>query len=790
MAHHPPPALAKHLCGTCGWPFEDSLALEAHKLQNGHGAALGYRVSSEHQADAFTCEVCGWPFDSLSALGTHKLQTKHGIVSGSGQRLGHGVDSFTCENCSKSYRTREAYNKHRRFPSDCSDAFNKAKNQERQKQRQQQQKEDQKQPASIQAIQYVDLYAATPAAEPPELQYASSTSSTPSNIVGIYCHDCRQSYETEAQYNRHTLLCAARNQTPVIVQSSPSKERAPSEPGEVIQQFRFEVQITPGTSHVESLETHAVDPATSMLPEQFDPASAAAVPDERFPEPTSPVQSGLPGPPTNVAPSKPNEISSWPVPAVRLPKPPSSTQSVPSKARTRQAPHQHHGALSTRAPVMQPPKSTSSSQSGIFPCPASGCKKKFKSEEALRAHQAAKEHYLAKARRPGAQVVGGQGLGLQSKGSLIADQHIREQLKNVGLLKSGTARNAPKGPTPKQCLGGKGPSLGRPMTPPFTLTKATAMLLPPVLPPVHPPIHPISGPADIEQGNQVRSKILRLLIQNDIFIQHDGSMVCGGISWTRIGVNKQFDVVVLLDKLTHLPAKLQTVEYLPPPKIFKDEQADYPAGDFSHSPDRNTAVPGLAVVSLSCSKVLLSNGMQEAVKVAAVDVLTCQVLLDHLVCTTDPIVQVKDWRRTTTGLSSFGDLEAARQAGYKVFKGWPAARAALWKFIDTKTILVGHNLRSDLDTLRMIHGRAVDVAKLVEKAASGPLSKQQLSLDSLSRDFPKIKLETDPRFGRDVLQNAFAARELALWILKQGDEFTKRAKQRSLDYQRVNATTS
>jgi hypothetical protein len=36
------------------------------------------------------------------------------------------------------------------------------------------------------------------------------------------------------------------------------------------------------------------------------------------------------------------------------------------------------------------------------------------------------------------------------------------------------------------------------------------------------------------------------------------------------------------------------------------------------------------------------------------------------------------------------------------------------------TIIVGHTLRSDLEALRMIHGRAVDMAKIVQKAANGP----------------------------------------------------------------------
>jgi hypothetical protein len=132
-------------------------------------------------------------------------------------------------------------------------------------------------------------------------------------------------------------------------------------------------------------------------------------------------------------------------------------------------------------------------------------------------------------------------------------------------------------------------------------------------------------------------------------------------------------------------------------------------------------------------------------------------------------------------------MEDARQAGYKVLKGWAAARSALFKFIDKDTIIVGHNLRSDLDALRIIHGRAVDVAKVVEKAARGPLSKAQVSLDSWCRDFANVaELKIDPVFGRDCVMNALAVREIALCAIKTPEKLEKLAKQKTKEYQLVN----
>ena len=300
--------------------------------------------------------------------------------------------------------------------------------------------------------------------------------------------------------------------------------------------------------------------------------------------------------------------------------------------------------------------------------------------------------------------------------------------------------------------------------------------------------HSVEGQAEFDQANVIYGKIARLCIQSDITIQHDGKMLCGGIAFTRIALAKQAGVVAALDKLTHLPAKLQSKEYLPPPKTFKDDyQAHYPAEDFQHSPDRHPDQPGLEAVALSCSKIVLHNGCQEAVKIAVVDVTSCRILMNFLIWT-DSKALVKDWRPRVTGLSNIGDVEAARQAGYKVLQGWQAARAALWKFIDKETIIVGYNLRADLDALRMIHGRAVDIAKSVEKAAGGPFSKAQLSLDSLCRDYPGFILQAHPTFGRDCLLDAFAIRQFALWMIKFGDEVVKRAKAKSREYQLVNPT--
>lgn len=617
MQHHPDAEPAQVFCETCNWPFDDSLALETHKIQNQHGAPL-----------------------------------------------------FPCENCSRSFQTQAGYNKHRQFPSPCSDAFRKKT-------------PPQGHPAgglrvgpnqSGRPSGYVDLDAA-PAQQPSELPY--DTSPPPTDITGVFCHGCENSFESEAQFGRHLLWC-------------PATQAAQSQAGSAHDHNMSEPSTTTPTTAVK-------------LPGSLAEASR---PIQR--QPAEGMFSRLHNAPA--APPLRREAAS----------------SV--NARTAVAP------------------------SAEFVCQIGLCQKSFRSDAGLKTHQI------------DVHGVGGPGLDMRGRDSWMLTQRVREQLRTHGLLRSQPSppqqsRSSPRLRGPRGSATASRPAGSTPAPIPIQ------MRAPVPAPAPVPQASSIGGPAEIAQANFICGKILRLLIQSDISIQDDGKMICGGTAWTRIGVAKQPEVIGMFDNLCHLPKKLQG-EYLPPPKAFRSEyQAKYPVSDFEPSPEQLPSKPGLGVVAISCSKIVLADGRLEVVKIAAIDVISCRILMNHLVCT-DPKASVKDWRTSITGVASFQDIEATRQAGYKVLKGWQAARAALWKFVDKETIIVGYNLRSDLDALRMIHGRAVDVAKSVEKAANGPLSKQQLSLESLCRDYPEVHLKADPVYGCDCLQNAFAARELGLWIIK------------------------
>ncbi|KAF2202101.1 hypothetical protein GQ43DRAFT_9730 [Delitschia confertaspora ATCC 74209] len=295
---------------------------------------------------------------------------------------------------------------------------------------------------------------------------------------------------------------------------------------------------------------------------------------------------------------------------------------------------------------------------------------------------------------------------------------------------------------------------------------------------------------DAKQTKGICLQMLRLKLQADVVVDPDGFIAYQGLNWPRISAEKQADVVKMLDSRCSLPDFLQAKHYMP--KLRSDDpDIPYDQQEFSFSPALTPGENFSRVIALSCAKVMLSGGTEEVVKIAAIDVLSCNILLNHLVCP-DSQFTVKNWRTSITGLRGFADFELARIAGYQVFKGWKAARTALWDFVDNTTILVGHNLRGDLDALRMIHGRGVDVGVMTKRAAGdGPtppeFSKAQLSLDNLCREMCGTLLEqtTHPVYGRDAAMNALAIRQLALSFLKNPAELQKKAKRMSLDYMRA-----
>ncbi|KAF2814372.1 exonuclease, partial [Mytilinidion resinicola] len=194
--------------------------------------------------------------------------------------------------------------------------------------------------------------------------------------------------------------------------------------------------------------------------------------------------------------------------------------------------------------------------------------------------------------------------------------------------------------------------------------------------------------------------------------------------------------------------------------------------------------PKRGAVALDCEMVGVGrNGESEVARLSAIDYLSGEVLIDSLVQPTRPVT---DWRTRFSGITK--NAMAVAVAENRVLKGWPEARAELWKYIDSNTVLVGQALHHDFDGLRMQHWKVVDSGILAKDAVGTGVSRQW-GLKTMCDQFLGIEIQNNGKSGHDSVEDAFAAREVVLWCIghmeelavwgrKQKEEFERKKKQR------------
>lgn len=281
-----------------------------------------------------------------------------------------------------------------------------------------------------------------------------------------------------------------------------------------------------------------------------------------------------------------------------------------------------------------------------------------------------------------------------------------------------------------------------------------------------------------QTNNPIAARVSQLQLPEEPVYASSGEVIYSKNRWTGIPVPQQATALSLLAQRCHLPKFLQNVEYLPSPYNNEESSDDQGVQNFERSPSSNN--PKRKAIVLSSHKAIISGGKNEILLLSAIDYITGEVLISHLVL---PDGQVDDWRSSTTGITLSVMTDVIKK-GFAVLNGWRAAREALWLLIDSDTILVGHTLRHDLDALRMIHGCGVDVAILAQKSAGGTLSKRYTELDNLCRELLKVEFQARGERGLDCLEVAFATRELMLWSINNEAKLAAWAKQKNKDQQR------
>ncbi|OJJ60009.1 hypothetical protein ASPSYDRAFT_44416 [Aspergillus sydowii CBS 593.65] len=163
------------------------------------------------------------------------------------------------------------------------------------------------------------------------------------------------------------------------------------------------------------------------------------------------------------------------------------------------------------------------------------------------------------------------------------------------------------------------------------------------------------------------------------------------------------------------------------------------------------------------------GGQDEVAFFSAVDFFTGEVLIHKYV---QPTKRVVHWRTKVSGITPMA-MNAAARAG-QALPGWKSAQQALWKYADADTVLIGHCLNNDLKVLRIIHPRIVDSAILSSEAVfnlAPDVSLRRIwALKLVTKEFLSRAIQTGGKRGHDCLEDAYSARDVVIWCLRNPDK--------------------
>ncbi|KAF5613078.1 RNA exonuclease 3 [Fusarium tjaetaba] len=179
--------------------------------------------------------------------------------------------------------------------------------------------------------------------------------------------------------------------------------------------------------------------------------------------------------------------------------------------------------------------------------------------------------------------------------------------------------------------------------------------------------------------------------------------------------------------------------------------------------------PKRKAAALNCEMVGVRSGDSEIISIRIIDFSTGEVLVNTLVKPMEPIIQ---WRTNVHGICPATLSTAASQG--RVLYGWEAIRQQLFKHINTETVIVGQSLQKDLKGLRVSHAKIFDTAIVTAEAVFGPDADfgRRWSLQSLCADLLKLCIRKGPN-AHDALEEAMAAREVALWCICYPDRLKR-----------------
>ncbi|KAH8668981.1 hypothetical protein BX600DRAFT_511030 [Xylariales sp. PMI_506] len=200
------------------------------------------------------------------------------------------------------------------------------------------------------------------------------------------------------------------------------------------------------------------------------------------------------------------------------------------------------------------------------------------------------------------------------------------------------------------------------------------------------------------------------------------------------------------------------------------------ATDFKAAPAPVPSLSRRRAVVLDCEMVGVLHGApednlerSELGQLCVVDVLSGETLMDCLVL---PLERVINWRTRYSGLSYPAMLAAGKVN--RLLRGWRAARAELFHYIDSDTIIMGHDLSNDLQMLRIAHAKIIDTSIQTAEAVYGDVERfgRIWGLKDLGGSLVGLKIQMGKK-GHDCIEDTLATREVALWCIRHPAELAE-----------------
>ncbi|RYP43430.1 hypothetical protein DL768_009918 [Monosporascus sp. mg162] len=241
---------------------------------------------------------------------------------------------------------------------------------------------------------------------------------------------------------------------------------------------------------------------------------------------------------------------------------------------------------------------------------------------------------------------------------------------------------------------------------------------------------------------------------------------CRGNIYTRLSAADQSTIYDMLVSACHPGGRLKKERYRLPADLREEScaarESEWTQSRYLLTPKPEHSLPKRKAAVLDCEIAGIPGGRGDVVSICVIDFLTGEVLVNSLVKPRRPII---DWLCYCSDVTPA--IMSSAVAHKQALDGWEGARVELCRHIDEDTVLVGQSLNYDLRALRVIHGKILDTAILTAEAVFGREKelRRLWGLSALCEELLDLRIRNGSG-AHDGLEDAMAAREVALWCLR------------------------